>query len=170
MVPPSLPTVAAASLWPVDVEIDVRELYTILPGLLVYPITMALLWAWDTRVLPELQRQMILPYGARDLARMRRKWLLESHTMTPLTSSVTPTLDQILEEPNKCHFIGSYRNVRQYVCVGVRSLDHPVVRRGARDKRALHRAAGCRRRGGEAGGAARPDGAVRVVGLPWRRT
>jgi len=125
MVPPSLPTVAAASLWPVDVEIDVRELYTILPGLLVYPITMALLWAWDTRVLPELQRQMILPYGARDLARMRRKWLLESHTMTPLTSSVTPTLDQILEEPNKCHFIGSYRNVRQYVCVGVRSLDHP---------------------------------------------
>ena len=34
-------------------------------------------------------------------------------------------MDQIEEKPDKCAYIGQYKNVKQFVCVDVETMEHP---------------------------------------------
>lgn len=124
LVDPALPLAAWQQSWPIDLTFDVRELpASLLEAAVAAPIIVFCLDYWETRLLPRLQRRRILPYRSSDMQRIRRERLKSATPMTPLTASVTPTLDQVKSKPDRCHFIGTCDSVRHYVCVDCNDLD-----------------------------------------------
>lgn len=90
------------------------------PGLACYAVGMFALSYWDKSVLPGLQRKGILPYmssNERDLDenRQRREAEKRAKNLTPITAQHRPLVGEL--DSKACHYIGTVRGVRQYLCV-----------------------------------------------------